>query len=137
MRPGQAAQDGLTGTARVQHTALLDGKARLAGTPPASAIARRREIGRLEIVARGNGIELQVISLQAGAAAAIDTPRPPDRRGATTRSKPDNRVRPHRIAVQRAADEGEVVKVQTTGVNARGDRNERASDRRLSSNVRP
>jgi hypothetical protein len=137
MGTGQAADDGLARAAGENDPAAVDGEVAMPGLSRRDLVRRCREERFGEISAGGDGVELDVVSFRECPPRSFDAARPPGRAQSTRRLDADHDVLPHRVRVEDASDERQVVEVRAPGVvtPAHGDQRAGARGRRELENL--
>src|SRR5438445_8084563 len=112
MWPRQSAHYWLARSARKDDTSTIYGKVPMAGSSPTHAFGRRGKERALQIVARGDGVQLDPVAVEQRTVVRLDTPGPPRRLERPVAAQANNGVQTNGICVEHAANERHVVQVQ-------------------------
>ena len=126
VRTGESARDRLPRSARENDAAAVDGEIAVARFSRPDLVGRCREEGLGEVLPRGDGVELDVVSIEERSFRGVDRARPPGLGEPARRLDAHHQVLPDRVRMEHAADEGQVVEIRAAGVEARTHRDEAA-----------
>jgi hypothetical protein len=137
MGPREPARDRLARRAGQQDAAAVHREIPLAWKARRRALGRRGEERRPEIVAAGNRVQLQVVSVLTRPASPLDGARPPREARVVAGSEPNDPVPSDGVSVEHASDEREVMEIERARIEAGVDRDERAPDVRPDRQIAP